>query len=150
MGIVDYGDFGVDPETGTLLRRPAFDNKDGALVPGLFVRIRPPIGEAKPEILVEERAIGSDQRGDFVLVVNDKNIVEYRPVKLGPLDDGRRVIKEGTALNDWVIVNGIQRARPGKTVNPQRPGDASHTSRVRKPEEVSSHPTPTDPASNKR
>ncbi|MBX9652447.1 efflux RND transporter periplasmic adaptor subunit [bacterium] len=147
-GIVDYGDFGVDPETGTLLRRATFDNKDGALVPGLFVRIRAPIGVEKPEILVEERAIGSDQRGDFLLVVNDKNIVEYRPVKLGSIDKGRRVIKEGISLDDWVIVNGIQRARPGKTVNPQRPGDAAHISREFKHEQLTSQPN--SPSNAKR
>ena len=148
-GIVDYGDFGVDPETGTLLRRATFDNKDGALVPGLFVRIRAPIGVEKPEILVEERAIGSDQRGDFVLVVNDKNIVEYRPVKLGHIDKGRRVIKEGITLNDWVIVNGIQRARPGKPVNPQRPGDAAHIVREKKPTQISRQPIPSDTENKK-
>jgi len=71
-------------------------------------------------VLVTERAIGTDQGRKYVLVVNDKNIVEYREVKLGALADGLRAITSGVAPGEWVIVNGIQRARPGITVTPQR------------------------------
>ena len=101
------------------MRRGIFPNPDSALIPGLFVRIHASIGAPVPKMLVEERAIGADQRGDFVLVVNDKNVVEYRPVKLGIADGPLRVIEEGIQPSDWVIVNGVQRARPGVAVNPQ-------------------------------
>jgi len=67
-----------------------------------------------------ERAIGTDQRGDYLLVVNDKNVVEYRTVRTGIHVGALRVIEDGVTKNDWVVVNGLQRARPGATVNPER------------------------------
>src|SRR5690606_26758543 len=74
-GVLDYQDLGVDPDTGTIMRRGVFDNPDNRLLPGLFVRIRQSLGEPEPRLLVEERALGSDQRGDFVLVVDAQNRV---------------------------------------------------------------------------
>lgn len=118
-GRLDFRALGVDPATGTTQRRGIFPNPNGALVPGLFARIFAPIGQPVPRLLIEDRAIGTDQRGEFVLVVNDKNVVEYRPVRLGITDGPLRVVEEGIGPQDWVIVNGIQRARPGITVNPQ-------------------------------
>lgn len=120
-GHLDYREFGVDPETGTITRRAVFENPQNILIPGLFVRIRAEIGEPTPRLLVEERAISSDQRGDFLLVVNDENTVEYRPVKLGIAMEGMRVIEEGVEADDRIVVNGLQRARPGTEVNPQPP-----------------------------
>jgi multidrug efflux system membrane fusion protein len=152
-GSVEFAEFGVDPATGTQMRRATFPNEDGALVPGLFVRLRMPVGNPKPQLLVNERAIASDQRGDYVLVVNkvavseeikevsetkvgdeskeakeneegkEKKVeyrVEYRPVKLGALVEGRYVIKDGVKAEDWIVVNGLQRARPGAEVTPQQ------------------------------
>jgi RND family efflux transporter MFP subunit len=119
-GKLDFRELGVDPGTGTTMRRGIFPNPDGQLIPGLFARIHAAIGEPVPKLLVEDRAVGSDQRGDFLLVVNDKNVVEYRPVKLGLVDGTMRVIEDGIKPTDLVIVNGIQRARPGVVVNPQR------------------------------
>lgn len=119
-GRLDFRALGVDPATGTTQRRGIFPNPNGQLVPGLFARIFAPIGQPVPRLLIEDRAIGTDQRGEFVLVVNDKNEVEYRPVRLGITDGPLRVIEEGISPQDWVIVNGIQRARPGIEVNPQR------------------------------
>ena len=119
-GKLDFRELGVDPGTGTTMRRGIFPNPDGELIPGLFARIHASIGEPVPKLLVEDRAVGTDQRGDFLLVVNDKNVVEYRPVKLGIVDGAMRVIEEGIKPTDLVIVNGVQRARPGITVNPQR------------------------------
>jgi hypothetical protein len=84
------------------------------------VRIQGQVGEPQPKLLVDERAIGTDQRGDYLLVVNDKNAVEYRMVKLGSRVGGMRVIEQGINKDDWVIVNGLQRARPGATVNPEK------------------------------
>jgi membrane fusion protein (multidrug efflux system) len=119
-GVLDYRDPSVDPETGTILRRGRFDNPDGYLVPGLFARIRAPIGQPVPKLLIEERAISTDQRGDYVLVVDDSNTVEYRPVKLGLTQGGRRVVEEGLQADEWVVVNGLQRARPETIVDPER------------------------------
>ncbi len=111
-GHLDFRQLGVDAGTGTILRRGVFPNPDLALIPGLYVRIQATIGDPVPQLLVEERAIGTDQRGDFLLVVNDKNIVESRPVRLGIKVDGMRVIREGIKKEDWVIINGLQRAAP--------------------------------------
>lgn len=120
LGSLDYTDLGIDPSSGTIRRRGVFPNSDGLLLSGLFVRIRTEIGDPTPKLLIEERAIGSDQRGSFVLVVDEKNKVEYRPVKLGLQTDSLRVIEEGIESGDWVIVNGMQRALPGSQVRPQR------------------------------
>jgi RND family efflux transporter MFP subunit len=120
QGTLDFRELGVDPSTGTALRRGLFANPNNELLPGLFVRIRAPIGEPKERLVVEKRGIGADQRGDYVLVVNDKNIVEYRLVKLGISTDGMRVVQEGVEPGEWIVVNGLQRARPGATVDPER------------------------------
>ncbi len=117
QGHLDFRELGLDPGTGTALRRGIFPNPDRALIPGLFVRIRGPIGQPQPRLLVEERAIGTDQRGEFLLVVNSKQEVEYRPVKLGFRVGNRRVVLEGIQDGERIIVNGLQRARPGTQVN---------------------------------
>jgi RND family efflux transporter MFP subunit len=118
-GTIDFVDNQVNPATGTMLARAVFDNEDRVLTPGLFVRVRLPIGNPTRSLLVSERAIGTDQGTKYVLVVNDQNVVEFRPVKLGPLSDGQRVIREGVKAGERVITAGIQRARPGITVKPQ-------------------------------
>ena len=120
QGQVDFRELGVDPGTGTIMRRGIFPNADGRLVPGMFVRVRTPIGPPQRRLVVAERAVGSDQRGDYLLVVDQENTVEYRPVKLGLLVDGQRVVKEGVQEGDWVVVDGLQRARPGAKVDPTR------------------------------
>lgn len=117
-GELDFAEVGVDASTGTQMRRGVFKNEDHRLVPGLFVRIRLPLGEPEPRTLIDERAIAADQRGEYVLVVNDQKKVEYRPVGLGMRVDGMRVIEEGVKAGEWVVVNGLQRARPGAPVNP--------------------------------
>jgi RND family efflux transporter MFP subunit len=135
VGVLDFRQPGIDPGTGTTLRRGIFENESLELLPGMFVRIRAALGDPRPRVLVEERAIGADQRGDFVLVVNDRDLVEYRPVKLGTKSDGMRIVLEGLQANEWIIVNGLQRARPGSPVtrevstqvaeaSPQAPGKA--------------------------
>lgn len=118
-GTMDFVDNQVNPATGTMLARALFPNADRALTPGLFVRVRLPISAAERSLLVSERAIGTDQGTKYVLVVTDKNVVEYRAVKLGPLFEGMRVIREGLKAGERVIISGIQRARPGMTVKPQ-------------------------------
>lgn len=120
VGITDFADSGVDPETGTLQLRGSFENVDTAtpLLPGFFSRIRMPTAKRPDMPLVDERAIGSDQSGKYVLVVTEENIVEKHNVVTGQLLDGLRVIEEGVEPEARIVVNGLQRARPGATVAP--------------------------------
>jgi RND family efflux transporter MFP subunit len=122
QGTIESVDNKIDPSTGTIRVRGVLPNPTRLLAPGLFVRVRVPVGDQHSGTLVTDRAIGTDQDRKYVLVVNDKNVVEYRPVKLGGLHGGLRSVDEGLMPNDWVIVNGIQRARPGVTVAPQKVG----------------------------
>jgi RND family efflux transporter MFP subunit len=119
-GKLDFRELGINPGTGTALRRGVFPNPNRRLLPGMFVRIRAQIGDPVPKLMVEDRAIGADQRGSFLLTVNDKSVVEYRPVKLGITSGSMRVVEEGIKATDWVIINGLQRARPGEEVKPQQ------------------------------
>jgi len=120
QGTLDSVDNKVDPSTGTIRIRAVLPNPKRLLTPGLFVRVRVPLSAPKDGVLVTDRAVATDQDRKYVLVVNDKNVVEYRQVKVGGLHGGLRSIEEGLTPNDWVIVNGIQRVRPGVTVAPQK------------------------------
>jgi RND family efflux transporter MFP subunit len=117
-GRLDYADPTVDPSTGTLLLRGIFPNTGGRLVPGLYARIRVAMGRREAALLVPERALGQDQSGAYLMVINAQNVAEQRPVKLGALQDGYRVVEKGVTAQDRVVVNGMQRARPGSTVDP--------------------------------
>jgi membrane fusion protein, multidrug efflux system len=119
-GVLDYSAPEVDTSTGTIQVRGRFANTDGMLLPGLFVRVRLPISKPAPALVVTERALGLDQEQRYVLTVNARNVVEYRPAKVGVLVEGMRVIEDGLRADEWVIVNGLQRVRPGVTVAPQR------------------------------
>jgi RND family efflux transporter MFP subunit len=118
-GRLDFREMIVATQTATARRRGIFPNPGWQLIPGMQVRIQANIGDPKPRLLVEERAISSDQRGDFVYTVDDNNKVEYRPVKLGIHVGSLRVIERGVEASDRVIVNGLQRARPGVEVVPK-------------------------------
>lgn len=121
QGVMDFANNQVDPSTGTIQVRGRFDNSKRAFKPGLFARVRIPVSDSYQALLVTEMAMGTDQGQKFVLVVNDQNVVEKRFVKPGPLqDDGLRVIADGLKSGESVVVNGLQRARPGKPVTPQR------------------------------
>ena len=118
-GTLDYLDNIVDSSTGTIQSRGVFPNEGGMLLPGLFARIRVPLGVEENAVLVEETAIGTDLGGKFVLVVGADDIVELRHVELGALeDDGLRVVRSGLAADERYIINGLQRARPGLPVTP--------------------------------
>jgi membrane fusion protein, multidrug efflux system len=119
-GRIDFIETTVNPATGTIRVRGVFANTTGTLLPGLFARVRIPIGQPRSALLVTERALGVDQGQRFVLVVNDKNVVDYRRVDVGILDQGLRVIEKGLSAGDLVIVNGLQRVRPGVPVMPHR------------------------------
>ncbi len=119
-GILDYVDNTVDEATGTLEVRGEVPNDDGLLFPGAFVRVRLSAGIRENAVLVSERALGTDLGGKYVLVVvGEANLVEQRPVTIGALIDGMRVIEEGLTGDERYIVNGLQRARPGLPVNPK-------------------------------
>ena len=125
-GIVDFAESGLDPDTGTLQMRATFDNSKQPpdLYPGLFGRIRLPIADRQDMPLVADSAVGTDQSGTYLLVVNQKDVVEKRNVDLGQLIDGLRVIEKGLAPEDRIVVNGLQRARPGAQVDPEETRDA--------------------------
>ncbi|HVO22441.1 MAG TPA: efflux RND transporter periplasmic adaptor subunit [Candidatus Margulisiibacteriota bacterium] len=123
-GVIDFVDNRVDPSTGTMQARGLFDNKDGVLTPGMFVRVRVPLGQRDKALFIPERAIGTDQGNKYLLALNDKNVVEYRLVTLGVERDGLREILTGLQPGVSVIVDGIQRVRPGITVNPRPVGAA--------------------------
>ena len=108
----------VDARSGTVRVRAVLDNKDGALIPGQFARIR--LGQAKTRaaVLVNERAVGTDQSKRFVMVVGADNTLSYREVLLGANVDGLRVVTSGLKANERVVVNGLQRVRPGALVAP--------------------------------
>ena len=119
-GHFDYADLKVDQSMGTYMIRGIFPNSELKILPGLFVRVRLPIGERPDSLLVPEGAVGSDQVGKYLLVVNAENVVERRDVELGTKLEGMVVVKEGLLASESVIVNGIQRARPGAKVEPQQ------------------------------
>lgn len=120
-GVLDFAENRVDANTGTISVRARLDNSKRIFKPGLFARVRVPTSDTYKALLVSERAIGIDQGMRFVLTVDEKNIVKQQFVELGPLqDDGLRVIVSGLKPETWVVVNGLQRARPGQPVTPQR------------------------------
>jgi multidrug efflux system membrane fusion protein len=118
-GHIESFDNKLDPNTGSILLRAVFDNADGRIVPGLFARIRVPLSEKHPAMLVTERAIGTDQAQKYVLSLTQSNTVAYSAVTLGPVINGMRVIRSGLQPGDKIVVNGLQRVHPGMTVAPQ-------------------------------
>jgi membrane fusion protein, multidrug efflux system len=119
-GKIDYIAPQVDPSTGTLEVRAIFDNKDLALLPGLFVRVRVPVQRLDKGILVDDVAIGTNQLGEYVLIVGKDNTVEQRQVKLGQLSGQLRLVESGLTGDEWVIIEGLQRAVPGNKVDPEK------------------------------
>ena len=118
-GVVDFVDNQVDPTTGTLRLRAVIRNSQQMLSPGLFVRIRFPVGDPHPALLIPEEALATDQGQRFVYVIGDDNRVVYRRVQVGMLVAGRRAINEGLAPTDRVAVSGLQRLRKDLEVDPR-------------------------------
>lgn len=118
-GVIESFDNRLDSNTGTIVLRAVFKNDDGRIVPGLFARIRVPTSGSHPAMLVDEAAIGTDQAQKFVLTIGEGNKVEYRQVQLGPIIDGKRIVRSGLKPGEKIIVNGMMHARPGAPVNPQ-------------------------------
>ncbi|HEY8258382.1 MAG TPA: efflux RND transporter periplasmic adaptor subunit [Gemmatimonadales bacterium] len=118
QGYVDFVDNRLNPETGTIRARAVFSNKDRFFTPGLFARIKL-VGSGKYRAtLVQDRAVGTDQDKKFVLVLKPDTTVEYRPVELGRTVEGLRIIKSGVKEGERVVINGLQRVRPGMKVTP--------------------------------
>jgi RND family efflux transporter MFP subunit len=115
-GTINFTDNQVNPKTGTIKCRGVFPNKDEALSPGMFVRVRMPLGEPHRALLVVDRALETDQGQKILDVVNDKNEVVVRRVRVGSLHENLRVIEEGLKPGERVVVNGLQQIRPGAAV----------------------------------
>lgn len=119
-GFIESFDNRLDVGTGSILLRAVFPNTDGNIVPGLFARLRVPLSPEYPAIMISEGAIGTDQAQKFVLTLSASNTVEYRPVKLGPSINGMRVVRSGLNAGEEIVVNGLQRVRPGMPVSPEK------------------------------
>jgi RND family efflux transporter MFP subunit len=129
-GLLDYAAPTLNPSTGTLPVRALLPNTDRALLPGNFVRVRVPVQEQADALLVPEVALGSDQGGRYVLVVNGDNVVEQRKVGVGQVVGEMRVIDSGLKAEDRVVVSGLIRAIPGDKVDPQlKTADAAPTAK---------------------
>ena len=120
QGQLNFVDNQVDSTTGTIRARAVFANPDGRYTPGLFARIRLVGGADTDTVLIEDRAVGTDLGKKFVLALKADNSIEYRLVELGSEIDGLRVVRQGLAPGDVIVVNGLQHVRPGQTVAPTR------------------------------
>ena len=109
----------VNASSGTIRVRAVFDNPGGRLIPGQFVRVRMGQPKAEDHLMVSEKAVGTDQDKKFVFVVDANNTVAYRQVELGSVVDGKRIVEKGLNPGDRIVVNGLQRIRPGAVVEPQ-------------------------------
>jgi RND family efflux transporter MFP subunit len=119
-GTLDSLGVRVDPAKGTLPVRVLVANTDRIFLPGMFVRVRMPLGKPRSVLLVPEQAVAEAKGKKYLLVVNDKNVVERREVKLGGRDEEWRIITEGLKPDEWVVVGWRKGLQPGKTVNPRR------------------------------
>lgn len=118
-GDIDFMNNEMDPNTGTIQIRGVFTNTDRDLISGFFVRLRVPLGTYKNALLIPEQAIGADQQGNYVYVVDQNNKAQYRTVTLGAKDSGNVVVTKGLKESERIIVQGLQRAKPGQEVTPQ-------------------------------
>jgi RND family efflux transporter MFP subunit len=118
-GRLDFAAINLTSTTGTLLMRGVLSNPDGRILPGLYTRVRVPV-EERAAFLVPDAAIGHDQQGAYVFVVNDKNVVERRGIKTGSAVNALRAIDDGLKGQEWIVVNGLMKAAPGRQVTPER------------------------------
>lgn len=119
-GYIESADNRVNATTGSLILRLVFPNDDGALIPGLFARVRIPITAPQRALLIADRAVGTDQSQKFVFALGENNTVQYRTVKLGGSVEGKRIVRDGLKPGDQIVVNGLQRVRPGMQVAPEQ------------------------------
>jgi len=119
-GKVDFVDNQLNPQTGTIRARAVLQNKNGQFTPGLFARVQLLVSGEYSAILIEDRAVNTDQSQKYVLLLGANNQIEYRKVKLVRVIEGLRIVREGLKPGDVIVVNGAQRVHPGVTVTPQR------------------------------
>lgn len=119
-GKLVFIDNALDPHTGTIRARGLLDNSDRRFTPGLFARVKLVGSGEHDALLIRDSAVGTDQNVRYVLAVGADNTVQYRAVKLGPVVNGLRVVRNGLRAGEYIVVNGLQRVRPGATVAPQR------------------------------
>lgn len=129
QGHLDFASISLTSTSGTLLMRGIFPNADGEILPGLYARVHVPLKKG-PALLVHQEAIGYDQQGSFVLIVNEKNVVQRVAIKTGTAVDRLQVIEEGLTGKEWIVIKGVQMAIPGRQVTPekQEPGASAATS----------------------
>ncbi|HUG72968.1 MAG TPA: efflux RND transporter periplasmic adaptor subunit [Steroidobacteraceae bacterium] len=118
-GVMVFTDNELDAQTGTIRARARLSNRDRLFTPGLFARVKLGEGATHSAILIEDRAVGTDQTRRYVFVVKPDNSIEYREIELGALHEGLRVVRRGLAAGERIVVNGLMRVRPGITVDPQ-------------------------------
>lgn len=119
IGHVQSFDNRLDTGSGTIRVRAIFDNADGTLMPGMYARVRTGDANAKNALLIDDRAVGTDQDKKYVMVVGEDNKAVYRQVVLGPITEGLRVVRDGLKKDERIVINGLQRIRPNDTVNPE-------------------------------
>ena len=120
QGYLDFAATTVSTTTGTLLVRGVFPNPKGDMLPGQFARVSLPVGKERPVLLAPRVAVGYDQLGAYVMVVNEKNVVERRGVKMGNSVGESYIIEDGLTGNEWIVVEGLLKAVPGRQVTPER------------------------------
>jgi RND family efflux transporter MFP subunit len=118
VGVLDFTDNSLSTSTGTIALRGIFKNEDTTLFPGLFARVRIPLGDPRPMLVIPNAAVGSDQQGDFVYVVGPDDVVARRSIVKGPTTENGLAIRSGVSAGDRVIVNGLLNARVGEKVAP--------------------------------
>ncbi|WAJ39806.1 efflux RND transporter periplasmic adaptor subunit [Pseudomonas sp. GOM7] len=119
LGQLDFLDNQVNPRTGTIRGRAVFDNQDGRFTPGLYARLKLVGSKPYAATLIKDEAVGTDLGKKYVLVLGDDNTVAYRSIELGPKLEGLRIVRSGLSKGEKIVVNGLQRAMPGATVDPQ-------------------------------
>jgi len=149
QGAINFVDNQVNSKTGTLRVRGVFPNMDGSLAPGYFARVRVAVGPRRPGLLVSDRALDNDQGQKVLYVVNAKNEVVARPVRVGALHEGLRAIEEGLKPGERVIVNGLQQVRPGLVVEPKLVEMPRPKSESQNPKSATAENVPTS-AANER
>jgi RND family efflux transporter MFP subunit len=115
-GVIEFVDNRLNPQTGTIVARAVFDNRERRFTPGLFARVKLAASTSYSAVLVDDRAVGTDQSKRFVLVVGADGKAAYREVRLGSTIDGLRIVREGLKADEVIVVNGLQRVRPGMPV----------------------------------
>jgi multidrug efflux system membrane fusion protein len=130
-GKLEFVDNQLDTRAGSVRMRATFANKDDVMAPGLFARVQIGGGDARAALLISDRAVGTDQSHKFVFVVDKDGKAEYREVKLGPVVDGLRVVKTGLKPGEKIVVNGLQRVRPGSPITAQTVPMVANTGNAR-------------------